>query len=130
MALSARGVDVITPPNKSELARLETLVTGDKFAPVFKGFYSEFGGYASHDNENHKDLWSLDNIVEHLYLSKLVNGKRFWAIGDLLMHSDFIAADLVDDQSPILLLEEGRTISPSLSQFLLELVSGKFDLNP
>ena len=115
VALRARGVDVITPPDKSELARLEALVTGDKFAPIFEGFYSEFGGYASQDNENHIDLWSLNDIVEHLYLSKLVNGERFWAIGDLLMHSDFIAADLADDQSPILLLEESRTISPSLS---------------
>lgn len=73
VTLKARGVDVITPPHKSELARLETLVTGEKFAPVFREFYSQFGGYDSHDNENHIDLWSLDKIVENLDSSKLAD---------------------------------------------------------
>jgi hypothetical protein len=126
-ASKKRGLELEAPVEKSALARFETLIAGEAFAPVFEGFYSVFGGYASHDNENHIDLWPLEKIAEQLSLATIIDGKKFWAIGDFLMHSDFIGADLRDDRSPIFLLAERRIFSASISQFALELTSGKFD---
>lgn len=90
--------------------------------------YPEFNGFVSHDARNQLSLWPLRRILENANLSVTADGKEFLPIGDLLMDSNFIMADVRFDSSPVFLFYEKRVLAPTISALLSGIASGQFDL--
>jgi hypothetical protein len=93
--------------------------------PYFRKLYSEFNGY-SHDNNNHVDLWSLERIAEELPMSITTEEGRFFALGDVLIDSDLLMANLHDSNARVFYLYEKRVIASNMPEWVAKLASGKF----
>jgi len=126
-ALAARGGDIQfgAPVSELELARFEALIRGPMDA-YFRKLYSEFDGYA-HDNNNHIDLWPLQEVAENLKFSETLEDGQFFAFGDFLMGSDLLMANLHDSNSRVFFSAEKRVLASNVPELLADLVSGKFD---
>lgn len=127
IAFEARGLELGVPADERLLYRVETQL-GLSFDTDFRKFYFEFNGFISHDGKSHIFLWPLERIVENANLSVTLDGGRSLAIGDFLMDSDFLMANIHDGSSPVFLLFEKRVLAPTISALLHGLASGQFDL--
>jgi hypothetical protein len=125
IALETSGVQLGTPADEEPLRERDFAISLDRYC---RELYSEFNGFKSYDNRCHIFLWPLDRIIEHKDLSVQEDGKRYFAIGDILIDSDFIMCCLEQDFEPMFLLYEKRRLEP-ISIFIERLVFGEFDFS-
>jgi hypothetical protein len=127
IALEIRGVQLGTPADEESLQKLERdfAISLD---PYYRTLYSKFNGFRSLDDRSLIFLWPLERIIEHKDLSVQEDRKRYFAIGDILIDSEFIMCCLEQAFEPMFLLYEKRRLVPT-SIFLERLAFGEFDLS-
>jgi hypothetical protein len=57
----------------------------------------------------------------------MIDGERYFAIGDLLIDSDFVAVCLSRSTAPVFLLQAGTKISETAPLFFQRFIAGDFD---
>lgn len=124
--LEARGVELGKQVTDQNLERFqaEMALSLDGF---FRQIYLKFNGFVRPDSKSEISLWPLARVLESRSMSFEVNRGRYFAIGDLLIDSDFLMFCLEKEASPVVLLHEKRELAPTASAFFQRLVSGRFD---
>jgi hypothetical protein len=127
-ALETRRVEVGNPTGDQYLKQFEEemALSLDTF---FRQMYSQFNGFATCDDKSQIFLWPLEVILQNRSLSVQVERKKYFAIGDLLIDSDFVMCCLEIESAPIFLLYEKRELAPTASTFFDRFVLGEFDFN-
>ena len=128
IGLRVRNVRLNKPATMTELNSLESVLR-ITLHPFFSRLFSKFNGFLSceYDEKSQIGIWGIDDVIGHSDLMIEINGEKKFAIGDLLIYSDFIVCSLENDSTPIFLLHEGRPIASSINEFFEHLVSGAFD---
>lgn len=124
-ALETRGAELGIPATDQNLTRLERELQLTLHEEL-RDLYLQFDGFSPYDHKSQTMLWPLERIVKEKDLAHEVSGVRFFAIGDLLIDSDFLVSPL-SSEGPVVLLYEQRRLAPSVTAFLEKLASGKFD---
>jgi hypothetical protein len=85
-----------------------------------------FNGFEFADRGSQIFLWGLDEIARRNSTETHLRQGRCVAIGDLLIDSDFLIADLGRD-APVALLFEKRQVAHGVLDLVVLLSSGAFD---
>jgi hypothetical protein len=125
-AFEARGIELGAPASAELLQDIEVRL-GLSLSPDYRALYSELNGFLSEDEKSWICLWPLTRVAEHIDFATRRGSSTFMAIGDMLLDSDFVMADLQDGSSSIFLLNENRVLGASFSEFLSQLSAGAFD---
>ena len=124
-ALEGRSVELRPPAVESEIRRFEQelqVTLHDRLREL----YLQFDGFAECDSKGQMMFWPLERIVEERELSQAGPEGRVFAIGDVLIDSDFLMSPL-SVEGPVVLLYEQRTLAPSVTAFLAKLAAKEFD---
>lgn len=124
--LKARGVELGKPVSDQQLKQFEAEMALSLDGQV-RQIYLKFNGFMRPDPKSEIFLWPLARILESRSMSFEVGQERYFAVGDLLIDSDFIMCCLQKETSPVVLLYEKRELAPSASAFFQRLISGNFD---
>jgi SMI1/KNR4 family protein SUKH-1 len=124
-ALEARSVELRPPASEQSVRQLERELQLT-LNETLRELYLQFDGFASCDSKSQMMLWPLERIVEEKELSQVGPEGRVFAIGDFLIDSDFLMSPL-SVRGPVSLLEERRTLAPSVEAFLVKLTGKEFD---
>jgi hypothetical protein len=95
--------------------------------PYLTALYREFNGFKSYYQGNHISIWSSNRIVSQKSMSVVMDEKRYFAIGHLLIDSDFVMCSLERKEAPVFLLHDNRYLSPTVDGFFDKLIHGDFD---
>lgn len=125
--IEARGVVLNSPALENTLCVIESKVKF-KIDHTFSDLYKIFNGYNSHDNKNHINMWSVEQIVDNLPNLYIDNEGVNFAFADVLLDSDFLVANFSNASCPVFLLYERREVAPDFPTFLKKLVRGAFDM--
>jgi hypothetical protein len=60
-------------------------------------------------------------------MSVVVDEEKYFAIGDLLIDSDFVMCSLGRKEAPVFLLYDNRCLSPTVDGFFEKFLHGDFD---
>jgi hypothetical protein len=126
VALERRGTELGKPVDEQRLKSAERQLRVS-LAQFCKCIYSEFNGIRTYDNRSHISLWPLARIIEQQKLSIMVDDRTYFAMGDILIDSDFVMCCLEDESAPLFLLYENRELAPTARAFFERLVSGGLD---
>ena len=112
IGLRVRNVRLNRPATMTELYSLES-VFRITLHPFFSRLFSKFNGFLSceYDERSQICIWGTDDVIGHSDLMIEINGEKKFAIGDLLIYSDFVGCSLENDSTPIFLLHERRPIA-------------------
>jgi len=124
--LSARGVALRKPAGESDIAAFE-LAMNVRLGRPWRQLYSLFNGFELADDRSQIFLWGLDEITQRTSAVPHLRLDRSFAIGDVLIDSDFLMSDLTEESSVSLLFEK-RVVADSVVDLSLQLASGKIDL--
>lgn len=116
---------MLAPAESDELHRL-----GDAFGitidPFFTRLYAAFDGHAVPD-ENMITLWSPQRIIADQD-AVTIDSRRYDAIGDVMIDSDFIVACLKDAGAPVYLRLAGDRIAASAVDLVGAIFTGRLAL--
>jgi hypothetical protein len=125
LALEARGTKLERPLNDRDLKSFEREL-GLSLDQYFRQLYSSFDGFLACD-KNTQLSFSTKRILENRGLSIGIDDEKYYAVGDLLIDSDFLMCCLEKENRPIFLLYEKRKLAPSASIFFSKFIAGEFD---
>ena len=126
IALQARNVRLNRPATVEELHSLESLLD-IKLHAFFFDLFSKFNGFISCDRKSQICIGSTADVISRSKTMKKLDGERRYAIGDVLIDSDFIMCALENDSTPVFLLHEEKRLAPNIREFFERLASGTFD---
>jgi hypothetical protein len=66
-------------------------------------------------------------LIEGKHLVRMIDGKQYHPIGDLLIGSDFVMCCLEKQSEPVFLLHDGWKMASTAEEFFEKLASGAFD---
>ena len=124
IALQARNIKLNVPATIQELHSLESFLD-IKLHAFFFDLFSRSNGF--YDPKNQICIGGTEDVISRSEMMKKFDGERAYAIGDLLIDSDFIMCDLENDSTPIFLLHEERHLAANIHEFFERLTSGAFD---
>ncbi|WP_395020238.1 SMI1/KNR4 family protein [Dongia sp.] len=125
--LQAAGALLGKPASAEEISVFESQF-GFSMTARFRAIYGSFNGFKFQNSSSVIDLWSLKEIAETSRTFICSDNRRYIAIGDFLMDSDLIMANLEFEGTPVFLLFEQIKVAENVDQFLERLVSGALDL--
>lgn len=126
IALQARDIKLNGPATRQELHSLESFLD-IKLHPFFFDLFSKFNGFISCDQKSQICIGRTRDVISRSKTMKKLDGERKYAIGDILIDSDFIMCALENDSTPIFLLHEQRQLAANIHEFFERLTSGAFD---
>jgi hypothetical protein len=126
IALRARNIKLNRPATLQELQSLESFFD-IKLHPFFFDLFSKFNGFISCDQKSQICIGCTEDVISRSKTMKKLDGERKYAIGDMLIDSDFIMCALENDSTPIFLLHEQRHLAANVHEFFERLTSGAFD---
>lgn len=126
IALRARSIKLNGPATIQELHSLESLLNV-KLHPFFFDLFSKFDGFISYDQKSQICIGGTEDVIRRFKTMKKLDGERKFAIGDILIDSDFIMCALENDSTPVFLLHEERQLAGNIREFFERLTSGAFD---
>jgi hypothetical protein len=126
IALQARNIKLKGPATIQELHSLESRLN-IKLHPFFFDLFSKFNGFISCDQKSQICIGGTEDVISRSKTMKKLDGERKYAIGDVLIDSDFIVCALENDSTPIFLLHEQRPLAANVHEFFERLTSGAFD---
>ena len=125
VALQARNIRLNGPATIQELLSLESFL-GIKLHPFFFDLFSKFNGFIC-DPKSQIGIGGTEDVINRSEMMKKLDGERKYAIGDILIDSDFIMCALENDSTPVFLLHEERHLAANIHGFFARLTSGAFD---
>jgi hypothetical protein len=125
-ALLSKGVELGRPITDIQLTEVERELHVS-LNPYLTELYREFNGFRSYYQDNHISIWSSERIVNLKSMSVVVDEERYFAIGDLLIDSDFVMCSLERKEAPVFLLYDKRCRSPTVDGFFDKFLHGDFD---
>ena len=125
-ALLSKGVELGRPITDIQLTEVERELHVS-LNPYLTELYREFNGFRSYYQDNHISIWSSERIVNLKSMSVVVDEERYFAIGDLLIDSDFVMCSLERKEAPVFLLNENKCLSPTVDGFFEKFLHGDFD---
>jgi hypothetical protein len=125
-ALEARGVALNQPADRQEIRELQKTL-GISLDIFFRDLFDQFDGFKSYDERSVIDLWPIQRMIEEKHLAKMIDGKQYHPIGDLLIDSDFVMCCLERQSEPVFLLYDAWKMASTAEEFFEKLTSGAFD---
>jgi hypothetical protein len=126
VALQARNIRLDGPATRQELHSFESFL-GIKLHPFFFDLFSKFNGFISCDQKSQICIGGTEEVISRSKTIRKLDGERKYAIGDILIDSDFIMCALENDSTPVFLLHEKRHLAANIHEFFAGLTSGAFD---
>jgi hypothetical protein len=109
-----------------ELHSLESFLD-IKLHLFFFDLFSKFNGFTTCDQKNQICIGGTEDVISRSEMMKKIDGERAYAIGDMLIDSDFIMCALENDSTPVFFLYEERHLAANIHEFFARLTSGAFD---
>ena len=110
IALQTRNIKLNGPATIQELHSLESFLY-IKLHALFLDLFSKFNGFISYDQKSQICIGGTDDVISRSKMMKKFDGERRYAIGDILIDSDFIMCALENDSTPISFLHEERHLA-------------------
>jgi len=126
IALQAPNIKLNALATVQELHSLESFLN-IKLHPFFFDLFSRFNGFISCDQKSQICIGGIEEVISRSEKMRKLDGERKYAIGDILIDSDFIMCALENDSTPIFLLHEQRHLAANIHEFFERLTSGAFD---
>lgn len=126
LRLQARNIKFNGPATIQELHSLESFLD-IKLHAFFFELFSRFNGFTSYDQKSQICIGSIDDVISRSKMIEKLDGERKYAVGDILVDSDFIMCALENDSTPVFLLHEERPLAANVREFFQRLTSGAFD---
>ena len=125
-ALQRRNIVLNGPATIQELRSLESFFE-IRLHAFFFDLFSKFNGFISCDQKSQICIGGTDDLISRSETTKKLDGERTYAIGDILIDSDFVMCSLEDDSTPVFLLHEEKQLAANINEFFERLISGAFD---
>jgi hypothetical protein len=125
-ALEARGVALNQPADRQEIHELQKIL-GISLDTFFRDLLNEFDGFKSYDERSVIDLWPIQRTIKEKHLARMIDGRQYHPIGDLLIDSDFVMCCLERQSEPVFLLHDEWKMASTAEEFFEKLASGAFD---
>jgi hypothetical protein len=125
-ALRARGVGLGDATTELRLNKFEEDM-GLSLALFFRALYLQFDGFVMCDEKSQISLWPLERVLQNRSLAVRIEEDRFFAMGDVLVDSEFLMFCFEKEATPVFLLYEKRELARTATAFFQKFISGDFD---
>lgn len=126
-ALKRRETELGKPHQAHQLKTLEKFL-GRNIGQDFNRLFSVVDGFIDYDHLSQIIIWNLDTILKRNFIINDAITKDGWvAIGDFLIESDLIVAQISQEKAPVKLWYSNDMMADSICEFFEKISLGGFD---
>ena len=105
------------PATTQQIADAEAILQ-IRFAPIHAHLFSFCDGFEEADSGGLVRLWSLQEIVDERARALVKDGKKYYAVGDVVIYSHIILSALQDERAPVYFEDDEDEVAGVFSGFL------------